>query len=182
MMVQYQQPARCRRGRPNPELNPDFIFVPNPAGVHSDAGFAGFGLAIMCGVRVGIFAGPDAVVTDTVCALRRPEGANSVAPRGLARGRFAGAAACFALPSGAGRTTPRPCFTAPWFAFAPERVERLSIDHYSRIYDSGVGPRLHGSSKASRARTCRCESALQLGSIYTEFDPAGLVAYQSTII
>ena len=83
MMVQYQQPARCRRGRPNPELNPDFIFVPNPAGVHSDAGFAGFGLAIMCGVRVGIFAGPDAVVTDTVCALGRPDGANSVAPRGV---------------------------------------------------------------------------------------------------
>jgi hypothetical protein len=113
-------PARCRRGRPNP--NPDFAFA------------AGFGLAIM-------FAGPDAVVTDTVCAPRRPECANSVALRGLVRGRFAGAA-CFALASGAGRMTPRPCFTAPWFAFAPERVERLSIDHHSRIYDSGVGPRL----------------------------------------
>ena len=121
-------PARCRRGRPNP--NPDFAFA------------AGFGLAIM-------FAGPDAVVTDTVCALRRPECANSVAPRGLARGRFAGAAACFALASGAGRMTPRPCFTAPWFVFAPEQVERLSIDHHSRVYDSGVGPRLHGSSEAN---------------------------------
>jgi hypothetical protein len=161
MIVQYQQPARCRR--PN-RCRANLILVnePNPAGVHSDAGFAGCGLAIMCGVRVGIFAGPDgpdAVVTDTVCALRRPEGANSAAPRGLARGRFAGAAACFALASGAGRMTPRPCFTAPWFVFAPEQVERLSIDHHSRVYDSGVGPRLHGSSKAIRARTCS-ETAL----------------------